>query len=314
MEDVVSKYEQYFKGAPGFSCPRRITVEISSRCNLSCAMCPRNHLKDHSHFRGGDMDFPLFKKIIDEISGFPERTLVPFFRGESLMNGKFCEMILYAVTRGVAPIQLATNALLLTDSISRIIIGAGVDFVSFSLDAVDGEGYQKMRNSSEYQKALDNILRFLEIRDLQERKKPVVQISAVKTKDNEKSMPEFIGSWLSRAERVRVYPEHSQEGKFGSLKGSRKESVRRPCLKPLTDFVVYWNGEAGLCNHDWEGKEGLGNMKEKSIREIWESVSYRKIREEHFRNKVPERSACYFCDHWKAYYSEKNIVGELYEK
>lgn len=57
--------------------PNRITVELTNRCNVSCTFCPRQTV----NMTLGDMDWNLYKKIIDEASLHLPVKLVCFFRG-----------------------------------------------------------------------------------------------------------------------------------------------------------------------------------------------------------------------------------------
>jgi len=43
--------------------PNGITIELTNRCNLICNYCPKGKLEDRKDM---DIDFDLFKKIIDE--------------------------------------------------------------------------------------------------------------------------------------------------------------------------------------------------------------------------------------------------------
>ena len=62
--------------------PKRIEIELVSDCNLRCTYCPRHYVNDLT----GYMDLVLFKRLIDEIAGYPDRVIVLHRRGESLMH------------------------------------------------------------------------------------------------------------------------------------------------------------------------------------------------------------------------------------
>lgn len=80
-----------------------------------------------------------------------------------------------------------------------------------------------------------------------------------------------------------MYPEHSSNGAFGSLKEKYNLpdiNKRLPCKKVFTDMVIYWNGDAAVCNHDWGRKEyiGMGKNIERYARDIkrgfWEMIQH----------------------------------------
>lgn len=295
--------------------PNRITLEVTNRCNLGCTFCPR-HLVDMNL---GNMDWALFQKIVDEAANQLPITLVLFFRGESLIHLELAKMIKYAKTKGIGPIQLASNGFLLTTELGEELIDAGLDFISFSLDTIDKEVYQKTRINSDLQIAMDNVINFVTL--CEDKKKqgirvPEIQVSSIDVEEYRESQAEFIEFWRKYADRVRIYMEHSSDGNLGSISTELPvdRAQRKPCGKIYTDIVIYWNGDIALCNHDWDNKLGIGNVKEHSIQEIWNSDAYSNIRQMHERAEFSENMACAHCDHWQMYYLPEGFIGQVYEK
>ncbi|MGQ9628977.1 MAG: radical SAM/SPASM domain-containing protein [bacterium] len=300
-------YESYFDGSGDFDFPRRVIVEMTNDCNLSCAMCPRRYASYSVGYMGPD----LYKKVIDEVAEYSDVSVTPFFRGESLLHPDFPDLIRYTRRAIRGRILLATNATLLTEDLSRLINDIGLDFVSFSLDCIDPEKYERMRVGASYEETLANIELFLQLRD--GKKVPEVQVSAVETDETREGIEDFVRFWLDRVDRVRIYEEHSRNGDFGSLR-ERGRGERRPCLKPLTDVAVYWDGGVSLCNHDWDRKVPLGNVSGRPLAEIWRGEEYRRAREWHWRDRRSENSPCSGCDHWRASYLPGGLIGRVYTK
>lgn len=292
--------------------PERLTLELTNCCNLKCVMCPRQSLDKMT----GMMELDLYKNIIYEASKYLPVTLVPFFRGESLLHPSFLEMIKMAKDAGLGPIQLTTNAMLLNDEISKGLINIGLDFISFSLDVLGKESYESIRIGGDYKRVINNIESFLEIKERKHSNIPEVQVSTVETELNQNKIAEFVDYWSKKVERVRVYPEHSSEGAFGSLK--EKYNIpefdkRLPCKKVFTDMIIYWNGDVAVCNHDWDRKEYIGNVKDAMIKEIWNSRKYNEIRQRQIKGDLYNDPTCKGCDHWIIYYIPDGKIGKLYE-
>ncbi|MFQ5450102.1 MAG: radical SAM/SPASM domain-containing protein [Nitrospinaceae bacterium] len=289
--------------------PERVTVELTPICNLSCVMCPRHELGD-----GGYMDAGLFKKIIDEMAGHPGVALVPFFRGESLMHPRFFELMRYAKEKNISPIQLTSNATILTEKIALQILDLGIDFLSFSLDSNDSEAYRAVRGF-DLDRVRQNVERFLELKKSMGLELPRVQVSAVETEPARKHIEEFVAYWKDRADRVRIYTEHSRDGVYGRLDQAPEEFPHRlPCKKPMNEMVIYWDGQVALCNHDWNRKEFLGDVGKQSIQEVWEGAPYQEVRARHLENRCGQDPTCKGCDHWKVSYLKSGMMGRLYEK
>ena len=54
--------------------PKRITLELTNRCNISCSFCPRHNMGGFL----GSMDTALALHLLDEMADHLPVTLVPF--------------------------------------------------------------------------------------------------------------------------------------------------------------------------------------------------------------------------------------------
>ena len=278
--------------------PQRCEIELSSACNLRCSYCPRHFLGDIAAF----MKFGLFRKIIDELAPFPETILVLHRRGESLLNPRLPDCLKY-IKGKFEVIQLATNATLLNDEISRLLIET-LSFVSFSLDAP--AGFDRTRAPAKYSNVEAKVNRFLELNAGHIE----TQVSMVRTSHtSEHDVAQFKSIWQGKVNRVRIYEEHSSDGRFGSLKRDRENRV--PCAMPFYELVVFSDGKVGRCNHDWNGSP-LGDVNGQTLREVWNSSLYKVLRQEHRSQKLSDM-VCKNCDSWYPV-AGNQMTGETYEK
>lgn len=295
--------------------PKRITVELTNICNISCSFCPRHLIK----MPFGYMEDDLFYKIIDEAAKHLPVTIVLFFRGESLLHDQLDAFIKYAKQKGIGPLQLASNALALTDEIGDKLIAAGLDFISFSIDTNNEVIYKQARKNGDLQTSRNNILHF--VKKCEEARKngvqtPEIQVSTVDLPEYKNGQQEFIDFWQQYADRIRVYIEHSTDGNLGSIQQALplNSSQRQACQKVFSDMIIYWDGKVALCNHDWNNILPLGNIKEMGIAEIWNGEEYEKVRNMHRTAEFPKDIVCKKCDHWQMYYLSDGFLGKVYEK
>ena len=291
--------------------PQRITLELTNRCNLNCTFCPRKHMEKTQGF----LDTRLAELLVDEMAEHLPVIMVPFFRGETLLHEDWAKILAYAKKKGVGPIQFASNATLMDQNAAEAILDLGLDFISFSMDTIDPEIYNRTRRGADYEKVLSNILRLLELKERRGLRSPEVQISTVDTPLYRPGMDAFVAFWRPRVDRVRIYIEHSQNGRPGSISESLPQFDRRlPCHKVFTDMVIYWDGEVGLCNHDWISHTArrIGNVKDKGIAAVWKSDGYQNIRSSHMAGVLEHTRPCDFCGHWKMYYLSKGYLGKVH--
>ncbi len=293
--------------------PNRITVELTNDCNVSCTFCNRQMIK----MEIGYMQEELFCKIIDEAAKHLPVKLVPFFRGEPLMHPQVIEFLQYAKKRGLGPIQLASNALLLDDKMQDDLIMSGVDFISFSLDTIDREVYRCSRLTGNLDISEENVKSMG--RKCKKRREhglfaPTLQVSTIDLDEYRPAQEEFITQWKEYVDIVRVYEQHDERGRLVNPEIQKKINVfsnRMPCRKIFTDMIIYWDGRLSLCNYDWDEIREIGDVTRMSLQDAWNSSEFEKIRKMHLANAY-DNSICKDCHHWKIDYVENGFLGRAY--
>ncbi|TAL34002.1 MAG: radical SAM/SPASM domain-containing protein [Spirochaetes bacterium] len=126
----------YLNGEPNLTHPldiHTIFIELTNKCNFRCNFCPI----DRTNRAPGEMDFTLFKRVIDEIADTRISGRIAFhLLGEPLMAENIYRAIEYVKSRGLEA-ALCTNGSLLTPDVTRQIINAHPDTLSISLETTD---------------------------------------------------------------------------------------------------------------------------------------------------------------------------------
>ena len=301
--------------------PNRVTVELTNRCNISCTFCHRQVYD----MELGEMSLELYKKIIDEMARHLPIKLVPFFRGEPILHPEFVELMKYAKEKGIGPIQVFSNGLDFDEKISEAVIEAGVDFISFSLDTLDDSIYRESRVYGNLRQSIKNVKYLSSLckkYKLSGKKVPQIQVSTVDLEVYRKGQKDFVEFWKPLVDIVRIYEEHDENGGFVDPKVAEALSFlseRKPCRKLFTDMIIYWDGSVALCNYDWNHNVDIGNVKNRSISDIWNSQAYENLRNMHNAGDIDNKIMCSKCEHWKADYLENHYLGQtikgtLYEE
>ena len=111
---------------------RYLYVEITNRCNLHCEMCFKQYWSDEE----GDMSYELFLKLLDDASEFPDLRLVYFGGiGEPTVHPRFMDMVREVKRRGFA-LGISTNGFLLTEKRMRELVEIPADLIYMSLDTL----------------------------------------------------------------------------------------------------------------------------------------------------------------------------------
>ena len=284
--------------------PVNVIVETSSYCNLKCSICPNPFMKR----KKGNMDFDVFKKIVDEVAERPETTLWLALLGEPLMNpDQLIDMVYYAKRIGLKDVRLNTNGLLLTERISCELVDAGLDYVLVSVDAVKPSTYKKIRVGGDLAKLIKNIEHLMSIRyENKSQLKVVVQFIVME--ENEKEVEAFKEFWIKRGAIVKVRPKLSWGNTIEAKNLNLEQKDRTyPCPWLMRTVSIQWTGRLAQCDFDYEGIYSPGDVREQTIKEIWDG-EIMKRRQKHLKGDFTH-PLCSTCRDWQVglavYYGAK---------
>jgi radical SAM protein with 4Fe4S-binding SPASM domain len=131
-------------------------IEITTRCNLSCAHCARSFVKTP----GEDMPLERFRQVLSLLPHAYRVTLVGL--GEPLLHPRIADLVAEAASRG-RRVGLVTNAMLLDRDQARALLAAGLHSIAFSIDAPDQELASEIRPGTDLERVIGNIRSFLEV-------------------------------------------------------------------------------------------------------------------------------------------------------
>lgn len=274
--------------------PIRMWIEPTDHCNLRCVMCPN---KDLPKEKKGFMDLGLFHKIIDEAAGFVFDVHL-LHRGESLLHSRFFEMASYAHDKGVRT-KLHTNGSVLDEKKAHLIIDSGLDQISFSFDGYDKETYESIRVNGDFEKTVQNIVRFLEIKKDRQSKKPYVILELInfpdsRIKSDSRSQKEFLRHFNGLPlDKLVIKEYHNWAGETGKVAKRKQFS---PCTFLWNALIIFWDGSVLPCSQDFFGYYVLGNVKDSSLAEIWNNSKMIRLRKQHTEGDIGEFETCRECD------------------
>jgi radical SAM protein with 4Fe4S-binding SPASM domain len=257
-------------------------------------MCPN---KDLAKTDKGFMDMELYKKIVDESS--PQIFDINLaHRGESLLHPEVVEAIAYAKKKGLYT-RLHTNGSLLSEDLSRKIVKAGLDRLSFSFDGCRKETYEKIRKGGDFDRTVANIVRFLEIKKEARSKTPLTAIEVISFDEPDKQdSPQAKEEFKKRFDGLPLdsfvmKDLHNWAGKIDSGPRGKKYTI---CPFPWNALIIYWDGSVLPCTQDFFGDYIVGNVNTSSLEEIWNGEGMRFIRGKLADKKIGDLKTCSECD------------------
>ncbi len=289
-------------------------IELTNKCNLRCPMCPRS---DAAEGRGlGFMDFDLYRYIIDRISEYGARYVNLNRFGESLLYPKFIEAVAYAKAKDIPNIGVVTNATLLTREMAEAIVDVGLDRIRFSLDSLDPVEYANGRVGAELDDVLQKIDYFFAYKKKKGAEKPVAGINSVLLHDNYEQLKKIYERFKGVCEvHFKPMAHYGVTQNWDKIK-EYANYRRRPCIQPWERMNFFYNGDVNVCCGDVEGELIIGNIKEKSIKELWFGERAREIRSLHMALDFEKLRVCQVCSGINADWYEDSLrqQREIYER
>lgn len=166
----------------------RVYVEPTNQCNLDCVTCMRNVWDEPL----GRMSEAIFQRVLEGVRAIQPVPSV-FFGGfgEPLTHPHIVEMVTQAVQAG-AVVELITNGILLSETMIRQLIEAGLHRLWVSLDGASPESYEDVRLGAALPDVIANLRQLKELRGLLNPTGMRLGIAFVAMKRNIGDLPDLV--------------------------------------------------------------------------------------------------------------------------
>jgi len=292
--------QQPVGAAPAF--PTSVSIEITDLCNLACPSCPQPQMTGEK----GYMSDELFQKIVDECAGQPSfSSLVITGYGEPLLHSQLCSMSRYAKSKGIPIVRTYTNARSLDrEYTDELLVDSGFDEITLSLNGSTAETYTLIKGSNDFERVQGNIKYFLKRKRELRRSKPFANVHVLALADHVHDMEAFVEEWkplLSRGDYLALKPSHSFAGQVADpVFGAFEDSVdRSPCGQLWNLLFVARGGEVSPCCVDPFKRLAIGNVRDSSLDELWQSSALKQMRGYHEEGRYEALPLCSNCQTWR---------------
>lgn len=240
--------------------PIQIDFELNDSCNYSCPMCTYSAEAIKDKGRKNWFDFGVFKEIISEGVKRGLKAVRLNYVNEPLIRRDIKKFISYARESGILDIYFSTNGFLLTERASRELIEAGLLRLQVSIDAATKETYDKIRPGGDFHKVLNNIHKFLQIRNEMGSELPTLRINYVKTELNAHELPMFVEYWEDKADAIGIQ-DFINIGNLSPDKPAENKPVEFKCNQPFCHLTIRSNGEILPCCAFYGARMPLAKVK-----------------------------------------------------
>ncbi len=307
-------------------------VELSTRCNLSCASCPRNFSQG---MRRTHMSEAVFRRVLHSIRETASiRRVVLIGYGEAACHPRFPEYLQRLGDTG-ARITLVTNGHLVSPDHAEIMASIPLEETVFSWDDAAGLSSAELRTGANQASLERGIRAIREAKEARRTRLPVIGLETVARRSN----AGHIRGILSATRKMGVekwyisnlFPYDSSQGgeilyavrgkpsrdlrallkkELGemdiTLAGQKADVPRRcPFMEKGSVFITatgdiapcmelaYTHGAVYFGNPRTHHRHHFGSIGKVGLASIWESAEFTRFRETFLYWDFPDCSSCY---------------------
>lgn len=293
--------------------PRVLNLELTTRCNLQCIMCPKT-LGKKEDFQDGDMDDTVFRMVENEV--LPHvRQVVLSFVGEPLLRKNYLYRLMDICYERRIAVSLVTNGLLLDRETAEFLVDKKLLELNVSIDAPYPDMYKQIRGGN-FEKLIGNLEYLKHVKNNRGVVEPHMKLSFVAMKRNISGLTKFVELAASlEAREIVIQSLHVQKGieheeitmskekeYFNYLETARiagqklgvNLSISPDLTVPDKQFSVYKaDSDDFVCRLPWTtlyidrfgkirpccGLPPLGNLNKNNLEEIWFGSGFQRFRQ-----------------------------------
>jgi len=269
--------------------PLLVDIELSSLCNLHCKMCYTITDEFKNKVNATRMDWDVYKKIIDEISGKVPAIRLSL-RGEAMLHKRFTECVDYAKSKGIGEVSTLTHGGLLTSEFFINIAKSGIDWITISIDGIE-ETYEQIRKPLKFDDVVTKLTEIKKIKDSYGWKRPVIKVQGIWP-----AIQDDVDDYYSIFEPISDLIAFNPLIDYLSNDSDIEYVDDFSCPQQYQRLVIGADGRVMKCSNDEENIEVIGNINQESVYEIWHGDKMQSIREMHNHyNGFLEDSVCRKC-------------------
>jgi len=291
-----------------FGFPYMLQIEPTSRCNLSCLLCPagRNELNRERR----DMTLEEFRLVVDDMERWL-LFLILWDWGEPFMNRQLPDMIRYASERGIKTVTSTNGHFLQDEAYVEAILKSGLSTLIVAIDSLSPESYQVYRKRGKLDRVLAGLQKLMEMkRRLGSR--TLINMRMVVMRQNEHELGqlrrlagELGADWFTAktlnpsmgptALDEELVPSNPRYRRYAYHKGTYERiRVDTMCKRAWFMSNILSNGDVVPCCYDYDATMKVGNAFEQPLSELWHGPAYRALRERiyHQKDSLPHCRDC----------------------
>ena len=281
--------------------PIQLDIELNGGCNMSCPFC----LHGYEDIPNIELSLKAYREVIKQAVDIGVKSIKFNYINEPMLRKDLESCIKYAKEQGIINVYMVTNGTVLNKKRRESLLASGITKVFVSLDATTKETYEKQRLSGMFEKVKTNIKEFIKLRNSENKEFPLVRVSFLKNSLNIHEAPDFEKEWSGVADIINFQTMNEVPDMETGLLIEESIIPEKGCNFPFKQLVVDHLGNIQPCCKLDGKKLIVGNIKDMTLKEAWNSDKYKRLRELHKGDGWKQHPVCFKC--MVPNYKEKTI-------
>lgn len=249
--------------------PQLLQIETTALCNAGCSFCSHKSMKRTK----GEMSWTLFIKIIEQCKELKVKRICPFLNGEPFIDSLFIERLAY-INQELpdTKIDIFSNmSLLNSEKLYELSKIKNIETFFMSLTSYDTTSCKKYMNLN-FDTVHRNVLSLIA---LNRKEKFIKQLQGSSINMGLEENNKFKNCWGNVG--IGNYFISVKQNWLGSIQSNVVSNQNIICPRAF-HLCIYFDGTVPVCCFDNDGKYTFGNVKDKTLLEIYNSEEYRQYR------------------------------------
>lgn len=268
-------------------------------CNALCPNCPYTNSNIREDYKDKLlMSSETFKTIADQCGEYGAWIRMSG-GGEPMLHPQAVKLMEYAKEKG-AKIGLITNGSKFTEESSRRLLEAQVDMIEFSVDASDPDTYHRVRAGLKWDILLENVKRMVRLRNELGSSTKIIASGVNQEGVDIETVAAFWEPLVDNFQKRKYLTWGINDpGKSADPTPYLPPEEQIPCPFIFERLNIDSRGKVMVCGFDIAANTDMGNIHEKSIKDIWHGEGFEFYRTKHLEQKASDIEMCKNCPDWK---------------
>ena len=271
---------------------KKVNFDICTFCNHRCNFCSNSDERTIKY----QTSLEEFRKVMGNVLQYVETNELGLSaKGEVLVNKEFTQIVRATKEEFHIPyVYISSNGALMDEKKAIEIIEAGLDSIKFSINALDKESYHQVHKVDDFDKVIANFKTLLKLKKERYPKLKLFLSSVIdKTKEElEEGFRELFQEYFDLIDAISLYPI-TYTPKFEKVQNDKKITTK--CSIPFNELYINSDGTLGLCCKDYFDEINFGSLLENDFMDIYNSKSFKEVREMHEKSEFPDGHLCKNC-------------------